>query len=136
MNILRNKLVTRSLWGALAGAGIYAGVHYLSSRHVEASMGGFQPGNLAGGGSDYSINLQRVNEKRSAYRYKSREQHLKEIEQTAEFDVIVIGGGCTGAGITFNTSTAGLKTLMIDSHDFSAGTSSKSTKLLHGGSFG
>lgn len=132
MNILRSKLVTRSFWGALAGAGLYGGMHYLSSRQSEALMEGFQPG-MGAGGPGYSINLQKVNEKRAAFSYKSREQHLKEIEQTPEYDVIVIGGGCTGAGITFNTSAAGLKTLMIDSHDFSAGTSSKSTKLLHGG---
>lgn len=77
-----------------------------------------------------------VDQKRKRIILKSREQHLKEVEATPEYDVVVIGGGCTGGGIALNTSAAGLKTLLIDAYDFSSGTSSKSTKLLHGGMFG
>ncbi|NOV02583.1 glycerol-3-phosphate dehydrogenase/oxidase [Paenibacillus planticolens] len=52
-------------------------------------------------------------------------------EQT--FDLIVIGGGITGAGIALDAQSRGLRTALIDMQDFAAGTSSRSTKLVHGG---
>ncbi len=50
-----------------------------------------------------------------------------------QFDVIVIGGGVTGAGIFLDATSRGLKTCMIEMQDFAEGTSSRSTKLIHGG---
>lgn len=50
-----------------------------------------------------------------------------------EFDVIVIGGGATGAGTALEAARRGLKVAMVEAYDFSSGTSSKSTKLIHGG---
>lgn len=52
---------------------------------------------------------------------------------THHFDLIVIGGGITGAGIALDAATRGLKTLLLEKQDFGAGTSSRSTKLIHGG---
>lgn len=49
------------------------------------------------------------------------------------FDLIIIGGGITGAGIALDATTRGLKTALVEMQDFSAGTSSRSTKLVHGG---
>jgi len=49
------------------------------------------------------------------------------------FDLIVIGGGITGAGILREASRAGIKTLLLEAQDFAAGTSSRSAKLVHGG---
>lgn len=49
------------------------------------------------------------------------------------FDVLIIGGGITGAGIALDAQTRGLKTGLIERQDFAAGTSSRSTKLIHGG---
>ncbi|WP_153720859.1 glycerol-3-phosphate dehydrogenase/oxidase [Sporosarcina cascadiensis] len=49
------------------------------------------------------------------------------------FDVVVIGGGITGAGIALDAVTRGLKTALIEMQDFASGTSSRSTKLVHGG---
>jgi glycerol-3-phosphate dehydrogenase len=49
------------------------------------------------------------------------------------FDVVIIGGGATGAGLALEATRRGLATALIESGDFAAGTSSKSTKLLHGG---
>lgn len=46
---------------------------------------------------------------------------------------MVIGGGATGAGVCIDASTRGLRTLVIEKNDFGSGTSSKSTKLMHGG---
>jgi glycerol-3-phosphate dehydrogenase len=50
-----------------------------------------------------------------------------------EWDVVVIGGGITGAGIILDASSRGMKTLLLEKHDFAWGTSSRSTKLIHGG---
>jgi len=64
------------------------------------------------------------------------ELHRKDfIEQlrTTEYDVLVIGGGITGAGIALDCASRGLKVALIDKQDFGAGTSSRSTKLIHGG---
>jgi len=49
------------------------------------------------------------------------------------YDLLVIGGGATGAGVALDAATRGLKVAMVERDDFSAGTSSKSTKLVHGG---
>jgi glycerol-3-phosphate dehydrogenase len=57
---------------------------------------------------------------------------IKKIEATS-YDLIVIGGGITGSGIALDASTRGLKVLVVEKEDFASGTSSKSTKLIHGG---
>ena len=49
------------------------------------------------------------------------------------FDVVVVGGGITGAGVARHAAQCGLNTLLLESADFAAGTSSRSTKLIHGG---
>lgn len=49
------------------------------------------------------------------------------------FDVLVIGGGVTGLGVAVDAASRGLKTALVERHDFSSGTSSKSSKLIHGG---
>ena len=51
----------------------------------------------------------------------------------AQFDVLVIGGGITGAGIALDAASRGLSVALIEKQDFAAGTSSRSTKLVHGG---
>lgn len=53
--------------------------------------------------------------------------------QTELFDLIVIGGGITGAGILLDASSRGLNTLLLEKKDFASGTSGRSTKLIHGG---
>ncbi|MFM7194952.1 MAG: glycerol-3-phosphate dehydrogenase/oxidase, partial [Bacteroidota bacterium] len=49
------------------------------------------------------------------------------------FDLLVIGGGITGAGIALDAATRGMKVALLEKHDFAYGTSSRSTKLIHGG---
>jgi len=52
---------------------------------------------------------------------------------TEQFDVVVIGGGITGAGVALDAASRGLRTALVEADDFAAGTSSKSSKLIHGG---
>lgn len=53
--------------------------------------------------------------------------------KSVKFDVLIIGGGITGAGIALDAASRGLSVALIDKGDFASGTSSKSTKLIHGG---
>jgi len=52
---------------------------------------------------------------------------------TTKYDLIIIGGGITGAGIAIDAASRGLKTCLVEKNDFASGTSNKSTKLIHGG---
>ncbi|KAJ5112973.1 FAD dependent oxidoreductase-domain-containing protein [Penicillium angulare] len=60
-------------------------------------------------------------------------QDLKRSQSEEEYDLLVIGAGATGSGIALDAATRGLKVAVVERDDFSAGTSSKSTKLVHGG---
>ncbi len=53
--------------------------------------------------------------------------------QTESFDLLIIGGGITGAGVALDAASRGLKVALIERNDFASGTSSKSSKLVHGG---
>ncbi|VWU52599.1 FAD-dependent glycerol-3-phosphate dehydrogenase, putative [Hepatocystis sp. ex Piliocolobus tephrosceles] len=63
---------------------------------------------------------------------QNRNEMMKKLQNT-QYDILVIGGGATGAGIALDAATRGLKCALVEKGDFSSGTSSKSTKLLHGG---
>ena len=62
-----------------------------------------------------------------------RLKSLKKISKKKIWDLIIIGGGSSGLGIAVDSASRGYKTLLIEKHDFSKGTSSRSTKLVHGG---
>lgn len=62
----------------------------------------------------------------------NRQQIVNKMSNT-EYDLVVIGGGITGAGIAFDASQRGMKVALVEMQDFAAGTSSRSTKLVHGG---
>ncbi|OJJ94614.1 hypothetical protein ASPACDRAFT_48652 [Aspergillus aculeatus ATCC 16872] len=72
-------------------------------------------------------------------RIKSRLEQIEDLKRSAkgdtseEYDLLVIGGGATGSGIALDAATRGLKVAIVERDDFSSGTSSKSTKLVHGG---
>ena len=66
------------------------------------------------------------------FSYKYRQQDIEKLQSTT-YDVVVIGGGITGAGLALQAAASGLSTALIDMQDFSEGTSSRSTKLVHGG---
>ncbi|PNN21284.1 glycerol-3-phosphate dehydrogenase/oxidase [Staphylococcus haemolyticus] len=58
---------------------------------------------------------------------------IKKNLQNEEYDVVIIGGGITGAGIALDASQRGMKVALVEMQDFAQGTSSRSTKLVHGG---
>ena len=62
----------------------------------------------------------------------SRAAHLQRL--TGEtFDLLVIGGGATGLGVAVDAASRGLRTAIVEAHDWAKCTSSRSTKLVHGG---
>lgn len=67
-----------------------------------------------------------------AFTNKERAADIRKME-TESYDLLVIGGGITGAGIALDAATRGLKVALVEMQDFAAGTSSRSTKLVHGG---
>uniref|UniRef100_A0A0N5APN6 Glycerol-3-phosphate dehydrogenase n=1 Tax=Syphacia muris TaxID=451379 RepID=A0A0N5APN6_9BILA len=60
-------------------------------------------------------------------------QYLIQALKHDEFDVLVVGGGATGAGVALDAQSRGLSTALVEYNDFASGTSSRSTKLIHGG---
>ncbi|KAF2864059.1 mitochondrial putative glycerol-3-phosphate dehydrogenase [Piedraia hortae CBS 480.64] len=70
-------------------------------------------------------------------REKSRLEQIRALKDSnnadAEYDLLIIGGGATGSGIALDAATRGLKVACVERDDFASGTSSKSTKLVHGG---
>ena len=132
MSFLRHKLFRRT---AISAGTLAAGYYWVGPNGDDnlVSMASNNPTLQAK--QSTPLDFQFINDKRSriARDLKTRDQHLNEIETSPEYDVVIIGGGCTGAGVAINTSAAGLRTLLIEAHDFGSGTSSKSTKLLHGG---
>ncbi len=64
----------------------------------------------------------------------NRQYMIAQLEShSAEWDICIIGGGATGLGTAIDAASRGLKTLLVEQHDFAKGTSSRSTKLVHGG---
>lgn len=69
---------------------------------------------------------------RSELNINQRTADLAALAET-EYDVVVIGGGITGAGIALDAASRGLRTLIVEAQDWAAGTSSRSSRLVHGG---
>ncbi len=58
---------------------------------------------------------------------------LAQLNEQHEYDIVIIGGGATGLGAAVDAASRGYKTLLVEQYDFGKGTSSRSTKLVHGG---
>ncbi len=63
----------------------------------------------------------------------SRTDMLAKLQQAEEYDLIIIGGGITGCGVAYEAAARGASVLVLEQGDFAGGTSSRSTKLIHGG---
>ncbi|MFP6584821.1 MAG: glycerol-3-phosphate dehydrogenase/oxidase [Candidatus Hydrogenedentota bacterium] len=64
--------------------------------------------------------------------FRNRAELFQTLEQT-QYDLLIIGAGITGCGVAREAAMRGLKVALVDSHDIAAGTSSRSSKLVHGG---
>ena len=63
----------------------------------------------------------------------NRNDSIVKLNKVLEWDIVIIGGGASGLGVAVDASKRGYKTLLLEKHDFGKGTSSRSTKLIHGG---
>jgi len=63
----------------------------------------------------------------------NRDKQLQQIKNTEHWDLLVIGGGATGLGVALDAVSRGLQVCLLEKYDFGKGTSSRSTKLVHGG---
>jgi len=62
-----------------------------------------------------------------------RAELFKRLGESKTYDIAIVGGGATGLGVALDAAARGFKVVLVESHDFSSGTSSRSTKLVHGG---
>lgn len=76
---------------------------------------------------------ERLRQKQLCEHIPSREKQVERLKAGEEYDLLVIGGGATGTGVALDAATRGLKVALVERGDFSCATSSKSTKLIHGG---
>src|SRR5688572_16237073 len=63
----------------------------------------------------------------------SRESRDRALDEAGRVDLLIIGGGITGAGVALDAASRGLQPLLLEKGDFVSGTSSRTTKLIHGG---
>src|ERR1700736_174457 len=63
----------------------------------------------------------------------NRKDMIRALESTSEWELCIIGGGATGLGAAVDAASRGFKTILLEQYDFAKGTSSRSTKLVHGG---
>ena len=63
----------------------------------------------------------------------NRAQLFTRLAEPRTWDLAVVGGGATGLGVALDAAARGYSVVLLESHDFAGGTSSRSTKLLHGG---
>ena len=63
----------------------------------------------------------------------NRKKNLSKLASVDLWDIVIIGGGASGLGAAVESASRGYKTLLLEKYDFAKGTSSRSTKLIHGG---
>jgi glycerol-3-phosphate dehydrogenase len=65
--------------------------------------------------------------------FTSRTELIARLAQARQYDIAIVGGGATGLGLALDAAARGFRVVLVESHDFAHGTSSRSTKLVHGG---
>lgn len=70
----------------------------------------------------------------SSFSARTRQQTIDALKESSQiYDLVIIGGGITGAGVARDAASRGMKVLLVEANDFASGTSSRSSKLIHGG---
>ena len=82
--------------------------------------------------TDSAFKLSQLQGIMNRFSFFDRENTINELKSSV-FDLLVVGGGITGAGIALDAASRGMKVALVEKNDFASGTSSKSTKLIHGG---
>ena len=129
MNILRkSRFLKTSL--ALSGAGVTGFIfHQMQIQAKFSSMKQLVDQDKLARYSRFETN----NTSSNRFKLKNRDDHIKDITENNEYDILIIGGGATGAGCALSAANAGVRTLLVDAYDYASATSSKSSKLIHGG---
>ncbi|KAK3371436.1 FAD dependent oxidoreductase-domain-containing protein [Lasiosphaeria ovina] len=124
------RLIAPAAVAGVAGGALY---YVYRPRNIPGYDGPVVPHPIFGGGGTFKLPR--------FPRIKSRAEQIEALkkssapsgDQDAEYDILVIGAGATGAGVALDAATRGLRVAVVERDDFSSGTSSKSTKLVHGG---
>lgn len=103
---------------------------YLSGGTAVATAGGYW---FLNSGPAYPLSTLETRRPPAPWTPPSRKQMLDAIRNGDRLDMLIVGGGATGAGVAVDAATRGLRVALVERDDFSSGTSSKSTKLVHGG---
>lgn len=118
---IRRLAVSAAVIAAASGGAVYL------SPSVASSDGG------GGGPILDSLNRTLGDPSASVPSRSAQESALVKATSSNPLDVLVIGGGATGSGVALDAATRGLRVGLVEREDFSSGTSSRSTKLIHGG---
>ncbi|KAH7885511.1 FAD dependent oxidoreductase-domain-containing protein [Phlebopus sp. FC_14] len=109
---------------------------YLSASAIAFTGGGYY---YLNSGPAYPASTRETRRPPPPWTPPSRQAMLDALQRSAanpqeeEFDLLIVGGGATGAGVAVDAVSRGLRVALVERDDFSSGTSSKSTKLVHGG---
>lgn len=136
--------LVKPLWYVIVGTGVAGGVIYWANRPrtLPGSSSPMVPPPTSTGGSLRPPRFPSVKDRAEQLAaLKASQDKGHQAAPTASstpsasgpYDLLVIGGGATGAGIALDAVTRGLKVALVERDDFGSGTSSKSTKLVHGG---
>lgn len=118
----------RRLTTTAAALAVVSGGSYLSLRDPSVSS------NDRGGGPALSALQKKISDPYAVVPSRAVQQSsLRGASSDNPLDVLVIGGGATGCGAALDAATRGLRVGLVEREDFSSGTSSRSTKLIHGG---
>ncbi|KAI8093066.1 FAD dependent oxidoreductase-domain-containing protein [Halteromyces radiatus] len=138
----KKMLATATLAGGV-GTAYYAyeqshprNVYLSALKHQEKAMGSLStiqklmPRSVA---FAEAIQQQQQLDKEDTWQAPSREEMLNRLKAGKQYDLLIVGGGATGTGTALDAATRGLNVALVERDDFASGTSSRSTKLVHGG---
>nr|XP_040580448.1 probable glycerol-3-phosphate dehydrogenase, mitochondrial [Lepeophtheirus salmonis] len=122
--MMKNANLKKILWGAagvvtLAGGTFICAQILAEDRYAKKSL-------------NHILKVNQSKNRRPKQKLPTRNENIASLKNK-EYDVLIIGGGATGSGCALDSITRGLSTALVELDDFGSGTSSRSTKLIHGG---